>query len=425
MPYATWLREEIGDAGAREALGFVATGFMTKPAHSFSLLQAAWLLSSAGEVRNLLDADLVLDARVVGGAQRIALGLAERLGDRVRLGAPVRDVAWTDGGVDVHVPGGEISARRLIVADPAEPRRDDPLRPAAAELADARRAGDLAGLADQGPGRLRRAVLARGRPQRHRLRAARAGLRDLRQLVARRRPGRDRRLPRRRRRGGRRPACASRSAAGSCSARSAATSARARSSPATTASATGTATSGRAAPTRRRSASAASPASAPTCAARSARSLFAGTDIAGVGTMHMDGAVRSGHARRRSASSLGQPRASISPKRTRPSAPTSASPIVCTGARRRSVGDPGLKSWKPSSSSCSGRCEWPKTTASASGNRAPHPRAAARWPGPRRGASRSARRPPPRPARRAGPRRTSGPSTLPWMAWTGGPSDSR
>ena len=64
VPYATWLREEIGDEAAREALGFVATGFMTKPSHSFSLLQAAWLLSSAGEVRNLLDADLVLDARV-------------------------------------------------------------------------------------------------------------------------------------------------------------------------------------------------------------------------------------------------------------------------------------------------------------------------------------------------------------------------
>ena len=118
VPYAAWLRETVADDAAREALGFVATGFMTKPSHTFSLLQAAWLLSSAGEVRNLLDADLVLDARVVGGAQRIALGLAERLGDRVRLGAPVRDVAWTSGGVDVHIPGGEISAERLIVAIP-------------------------------------------------------------------------------------------------------------------------------------------------------------------------------------------------------------------------------------------------------------------------------------------------------------------
>jgi len=118
LPYAAWLRDQIGDAAAREALGFVATGFMTKPAHTFSLLQAAWLLSSAGDVRNLLDADLVLDARVVGGAQRIALELAARLGDRVRLGAPVRDVAWTTGGVDVRVPGAELSAERLLVTVP-------------------------------------------------------------------------------------------------------------------------------------------------------------------------------------------------------------------------------------------------------------------------------------------------------------------
>jgi putrescine oxidase len=118
VTYSGWLREAIGDEGAREALGFVGTGFMTKPPQSFSLLQAAWLLSSAGEVRNLLDADLVLDARVVGGAQRIPLGLAAWLGDRVRLGSPVRDVAWSADGVSVAVAGGTIAAQRLIVAIP-------------------------------------------------------------------------------------------------------------------------------------------------------------------------------------------------------------------------------------------------------------------------------------------------------------------
>ena len=46
-----------------------------------------------------------------------------------------------------------------------------------------------------------------------------------------------------------------------------------------------------------------------------------------------------------------------------------ASPIVCAGARLRSVGEPGLKMWKPRACSCSGRCEWPNTTASASGKR--------------------------------------------------------
>ena len=49
---------------------------------------------------------------------------------------------------------------------------------------------------------------------------------------------------------------------------------------------------------------------------------------------------------------------------------TVPSPIDRLGARRRSVGLPGLKIRKPSRSSYSGMWEWPKTTASASGNRA-------------------------------------------------------
>ena len=44
------------------------------------------------------------------------------------------------------------------------------------------------------------------------------------------------------------------------------------------------------------------------------------------------------------------------------------SPSCARGARRRSVGEPGLKIWKPSRASCSGRCEWPNTTASARGS---------------------------------------------------------
>src|SRR3954454_18582642 len=48
----------------------------------------------------------------------------------------------------------------------------------------------------------------------------------------------------------------------------------------------------------------------------------------------------------------------------------SAIPIVCFGWRRRSVGLPGLKIWNPSGAcSCRGMCEWPKTTACASGKR--------------------------------------------------------
>src|SRR5581483_1967673 len=64
----------------------------------------------------------------------------------------------------------------------------------------------------------------------------------------------------------------------------------------------------------------------------------------------------------------GQSSASSSKSMRAPS--TCARPIVCAGARRRSVGEPGLKIWNPSSSPCSGRWVWPKTTAAQRGNAA-------------------------------------------------------
>ena len=179
--------------------------------------------------------------------------------------------------------------------DPAEPAGHDPLRPAAPALAHAGRAGDLAGLADQGPGRLRRAVLAGGRAQRHRLRAGRAGLGDLRQLAARRRARRRRGLHRRGRGGGRDPAP------------------RARAPPARARLARPLPGTARA-PARYYSErdwnrdewtrGAYSATFGVGGLSRFGADLrrpigpiaFAGTDIAGVGTMHMDGAVRSGHA---------------------------------------------------------------------------------------------------------------------------------
>ena len=119
MSYEQWLQAEVPHPEARDVLRFVASGFMTKPADAFSLLQTAWLLSSAGAVEHLLDEDEVLDARIVGGAQQITERLAERLAGRVRLGVPVRDIAWDDDdGVRVRAGGAEIGARAAVLALP-------------------------------------------------------------------------------------------------------------------------------------------------------------------------------------------------------------------------------------------------------------------------------------------------------------------
>ena len=88
---------EVDDTLARDLLrAFMAGGYMTKPADTFSVLSALGTVAGAGSVANLFEPDLCLHSRVVGGSQLIPLRLAERLGDRVVLDAPVRTVRCTD-----------------------------------------------------------------------------------------------------------------------------------------------------------------------------------------------------------------------------------------------------------------------------------------------------------------------------------------
>lgn len=56
---------------------------------------------------------------VAGGNDRIAREMASRLGDAVRLSAPVSGVAWRDGGVSVIAGGLEVVADAAVIAVPA------------------------------------------------------------------------------------------------------------------------------------------------------------------------------------------------------------------------------------------------------------------------------------------------------------------
>ena len=163
---------------------YLADGFLTKPAHSFSLLQGLWVIAGAGGTYELFAAEQCLAYRVVGGSQLIPIRMAEELGERVVLGAPVRAIRWRDGGVEVDAGARSRRGARRGRRGRAEPRRDDPLRARAAGLAHAAPAGELAGERHEVPRRLRPPVLARGRPLGRGLRAVRARARALRQHAA-------------------------------------------------------------------------------------------------------------------------------------------------------------------------------------------------------------------------------------------------
>ncbi len=124
-----WLRGQSDDEEACNNIGlFIAGGMLTKPAHSFSALQAVLMAASAGSFSNLVDEDYILDKRVIGGMQqvteRIAAELAADPGADVVLSSPVRTLRWLadDGGTgtlgagSVGTDGADGTARYTVTA---------------------------------------------------------------------------------------------------------------------------------------------------------------------------------------------------------------------------------------------------------------------------------------------------------------------
>ncbi|MGW9113262.1 flavin monoamine oxidase family protein [Microbacterium sp. NPDC055683] len=117
ISFEEWLARETDDQEARDNIAlFIAGAMLTKPAHAFSALQALQMASSAGSFSNLVDADFILDKRVVGGLQQVPQLLAERLGADVHLDAPVRTLRWGADGVIAEADGVTVRAKYAILA---------------------------------------------------------------------------------------------------------------------------------------------------------------------------------------------------------------------------------------------------------------------------------------------------------------------
>lgn len=151
ISWDAWLREQTDDDEAVRNLAF-ATGsaMLTKPTHTFSLLQSLLMAASAGSYSNLVDADFILDKRVAGGLQQVPELLAERLGDDVILNQPVRRIVW-----------GAASATPASPADAATGQRVADLRALTARVDAAKSSSDgVTVIADGVTVRARFAVLA-------------------------------------------------------------------------------------------------------------------------------------------------------------------------------------------------------------------------------------------------------------------------
>lgn len=117
--FETWIRRNLRTGGGRAFLRLITQAVFSAEAGDMSALWAGFYIASAGGLDPLIDtAGGAQQDRVSGGSQRIALALADELGDRIVRDAPVREIEWTDGSVRLRTPSGEVRARRAIVAVP-------------------------------------------------------------------------------------------------------------------------------------------------------------------------------------------------------------------------------------------------------------------------------------------------------------------
>jgi len=117
---AAWCERNVSSEVARELIGLAGRTVWGTGPEELSMLHVLFYVASAGSFDKLIDTEGgAQQDRLDGGAQLLPLGLASSLGDRVRLGAPVRHIAQSDAGVRIAADGFEVEAERTIVALPA------------------------------------------------------------------------------------------------------------------------------------------------------------------------------------------------------------------------------------------------------------------------------------------------------------------
>ncbi len=113
--FATWIRRSARTKTAREALATACRAVFSVEPADVSLLHVLFYAAAAGGWDDLLDTEGgAQQDRLAGGTQQLSIRMAEALGDRVELSAPVRSIRTDADGVVV----GEVRARRAIVAVP-------------------------------------------------------------------------------------------------------------------------------------------------------------------------------------------------------------------------------------------------------------------------------------------------------------------
>lgn len=118
----SWIVKNIRTKATREFARLVPRGAWAAEARQVSYLWFLDALRSAGGLDYLMGVkNGALDAKFKGGMQQIPQRMADELGARVVLGAPVEKIVQDSSGVRVTTAKGEFAARFIIVATPPGP----------------------------------------------------------------------------------------------------------------------------------------------------------------------------------------------------------------------------------------------------------------------------------------------------------------
>lgn len=118
--FESWIRRTLKTKNGREYFRVACEAVMSAEPGDLSLLHAAFYSKSGTDLETLMAVDQgAQQDRVLGGSVLVSERMAESLGDRVVLGAPVRRIAQSGSGVTVTTRDGrDFDADRVIVTLP-------------------------------------------------------------------------------------------------------------------------------------------------------------------------------------------------------------------------------------------------------------------------------------------------------------------
>lgn len=106
--FETWIRRNLRTPTGRAYFRVACEAVFSAESTDLSLLHALFYAHSGTDFETLISVDRgAQQDRIVGGSVRIAQSMADHLGDRVHLGAPVRTLTQADDGVRVTTRHGE------------------------------------------------------------------------------------------------------------------------------------------------------------------------------------------------------------------------------------------------------------------------------------------------------------------------------